>query len=65
MENVIVALILVAIVVGIVCYLIGLKKRGAKCVGCPYARQCGGKCGGGCSGGKTDNGDQRETDKSK
>ena len=46
MENVIVVLILAAIVVGIVCYLIRLKKRGVKCVGCPHAGQCGGKCGG-------------------
>lgn len=45
MENIIIAIILIAIVVGIVLYLIRAKKRGAKCIGCPYANQCGGKCG--------------------
>ena len=45
MENVIIAVILAAIVVGIVWYLRRAKKRGEKCVGCPYAKECGGKCG--------------------
>lgn len=26
-------------------YLIRAKKRGVRCVGCPYAKSCGGKCG--------------------
>ena len=36
-------------------YIVRAKRRGEKCIGCPYARQCasGGKaesrCGGGCS----------------
>ena len=30
-------------------YIIRAKRRGEKCVGCPYAKQCGGKCNGGCS----------------
>lgn len=47
MENGIVILILVAIAVGIICYLIRAKKRGETCIGCPYAKQCGGKCNGG------------------
>ena len=29
-------------------YIVRAKKRGEKCVGCPYAKQCGGKCNGGC-----------------
>ena len=49
MENVIVVLILAAIVLGIIMYLVRAKKRGEKCVGCPYAKQCGSKCGGSCS----------------
>ena len=49
MENVIVVVILVAIAAGIIWYLIRAKKRGEKCVGCPYAKQCGSKCNGGCS----------------
>jgi len=45
MENVILAVILLLIVGGIVCYLIKARRRGEKCIGCPYARQCGGRCG--------------------
>ena len=30
-------------------YIVRAKKRGDKCVGCPYAKQCGGNCGGGCA----------------
>ena len=25
-------------------YIVHAKKRGDKCVGCPYAKECGGKC---------------------
>lgn len=48
MGNVIVVLILLAIATGIIWYLIRAKKRGEKCVGCPYAKQCSSKCNGGC-----------------
>ena len=48
MENVVVIVLLVAIAAGIVWYLIRSKKRGDKCIGCPYAKQCTGGCGG-CS----------------
>jgi len=44
MENIILILILLAIAGGIIWYLIREKKRGNKCVGCPYAKECGGKC---------------------
>lgn len=44
MENLIVVLILVAITAGIIWYLISAKKRGEKCIGCPYAKHCGGMC---------------------
>ena len=40
----IVLFVLLAIVAGIIFYLIRAKKRGEKCIGCPYAKQCGGKC---------------------
>ncbi len=50
MENVIIVLVLLAIVAGIVWYLCRAKKRGEKCIGCPYAKQCGGSCGGNCGG---------------
>ncbi len=44
MENIIIIFILTVIVGGIVWYLWREKKRGAKCVGCPYAKGCSGKC---------------------
>ena len=47
MEDIIVILILAAVAAGIVLYLIRAKKRGERCIGCPYAKNCGGKCGGG------------------
>ncbi len=40
MENVIVVLILVAIVLGIIWYLVRAKRKGEKCIGCPYAKNC-------------------------
>ena len=39
---------IVLIVGAAVLYIVRAKKRGEKCVGCPYAKQCGGHCGGGC-----------------
>lgn len=48
MENYIIIAIVLAIVVGIVCYLRKAKKRGDTCIGCPHAKQCGGKCRGNC-----------------
>ena len=35
-------------------YIVRAKKRGEKCVGCPYARECGGKCGGACGHAKAE-----------
>ena len=49
MENVIVLAVLAVIVGAVVWYLVRAKKRGEACVGCPYAKGCGG-C---CSHGKT------------
>jgi hypothetical protein len=45
MENGIIVMILAVIVVGIVWYLLNARKRGATCIGCPYAKQCKKKCG--------------------
>lgn len=47
MENFIIILILVVIVACIIWYLIRGKRRGEKCIGCPYAKQCHNKCSGG------------------
>jgi radical SAM protein with 4Fe4S-binding SPASM domain len=44
MENGIVVLIILAIVATIIWYLIRSKKRNETCIGCPYAKQCGGGC---------------------
>lgn len=44
MENVIVALILLAIAGAAVLYLIRVKKNGGGCVGCPSSKKCSGKC---------------------
>ncbi len=53
MENFIVAGILILIVGAIVFYLVREKKKGVKCIGCPYAKQCSrkscGKCNGECA----------------
>ena len=49
MENIIVILILVAIAAGIICYLVRAKKRGEKCIGCPYSKECHGNCNGSCN----------------
>ena len=54
MEDLIVILLLAALAGGIVWYLIRAKNRGDKCVGCPYAKKCGGKCSGGCGHTKSD-----------
>jgi hypothetical protein len=49
MKNFIIIAIIVCIIGGIVLYLYKAKKRGETCIGCPYAKQCGGKCNGGCT----------------
>ncbi|MBQ9748104.1 MAG: FeoB-associated Cys-rich membrane protein [Clostridia bacterium] len=46
MINYIIIALVAGIVGAIVFYLIRAKKRGQTCIGCPYAKQCGGKCGG-------------------
>ena len=52
MDNVILVGILVLMIGAIVFYLVREKKKGVKCLGCPYARQCG-KSAGKCGEGKT------------
>ena len=44
MENFIIIAIIVLVLGGVVFYLIKAKKRGDRCIGCPYAKKCGGKC---------------------
>ena len=46
MSNLIVIIAVLAIVTAAALYVYRAKKRGAKCVGCPHAKQCGAE--GGC-----------------
>ena len=49
MESLIVVVILLAILIPVIRYVYKEKKRGVKCIGCPYAGQCskgGAACGG-------------------
>ena len=39
---------IVLIVGAAIFYIVRAKRRGEKCVGCPYAKQCGGNCNGSC-----------------
>lgn len=45
-ENIIIIAVVAAIIAAIVTYLVRAKKRGEHCIGCPYAKQCGGNCHG-------------------
>lgn len=44
MENVIIVLIVAVIVAAALIYIVRAKKKGAKCIGCPYVNGCGGNC---------------------
>ena len=46
MKNIIIIVILLCVVGAACAYLYKAKKRGEKCVGCPYAKQCGSNCNG-------------------
>ena len=42
--------VVLAVVLAVAFYLRGQKKKGAQCVGCPYAKQCAARAAGqGCS----------------
>lgn len=42
--DIILLLIIVVIASGIILYIRNEKKKGSKCIGCPYGKQCGGRC---------------------
>lgn len=45
MENIII-IAAVAVVIGLaLVYIYRQKKKGNKCIGCPYSDSCAGKCG--------------------
>lgn len=43
-KNIIVIAVIAVIITAVVIYLVRAKKRGEHCIGCPYAKQCGGSC---------------------
>jgi len=46
----IIAICVIALTVGgALLYIIRAKKRGEKCIGCPYAKLCGSQCGRSCN----------------
>jgi LPXTG-motif cell wall-anchored protein len=49
MTDVIVLAVILAIIGGAIWYIRSKKKKGAVCIGCPHAHQCGGNCSSGCS----------------
>ncbi len=38
--NIILAVFIVAIVVGVIIYIVSEKKKGVKCIGCPSSKTC-------------------------
>lgn len=59
MANIVIIVIVLAVVGAIVFYLYRAKKRGETCIGCPYAKQCGGKCSGSGNGSCSCSGSQK------
>ncbi len=49
MENYIIIAMILLILGGACFYIRREKKKGAKCIGCPYAKQCGSNCAGACT----------------
>ena len=45
MVDILIVAVILAVLGGAAIYIYKEKKRGAKCVGCPHAKQCGGCCG--------------------
>ena len=44
MTDFIIIAVIACIVGAIIFYLVKSKKKGQKCIGCPYCNQCGGNC---------------------
>ena len=49
LDNLIAAVIVIAILGGAITYIVRAKKKGIRCIGCPDASRCSGNCSG-CSG---------------
>lgn len=46
--EIIIIVLLAVILVAAILYIYKAKKRGEKCIGCPYSKQCSGNCNGSC-----------------
>ena len=46
MTDIIMFAVIAAVVGAAVLYICREKKRGTKCIGCPYGKQCSGSCSG-------------------
>lgn len=44
MKDILILLVLVAILSFAAAYIVKARKRGQKCIGCPYSKECNGKC---------------------
>ena len=44
LENIIIIAVVLLIVGAAAWYVIRAKRKGQKCIGCPYAKSCGGHC---------------------
>lgn len=44
MIDLMIILVLLLIIGGAIAYIVKQKKKGVKCIGCPYAQTCSGHC---------------------
>lgn len=44
MEDIIITAIILLIIAAVTVYIVKAKKRGEKCIGCPYSKKCKGGC---------------------
>lgn len=45
-DDILAAIVLVAILGGAITYVVRAKKKGVKCIGCPHSKNCSGNCSG-------------------
>ncbi len=48
LTNIIIVAVILLVVGGAIAYIIKEKKKGKKCIGCPYCDSCSAKSKGGC-----------------
>ncbi len=47
MKKILIIAIIIVILGGALYYIFSQRKKGAKCIGCPYCKDCNGHCNGG------------------